>query len=196
VKVLLGMAQTRVNDVPVDAKTKTLTIPRRPPAPERIAPALELAKQDPKTAGPDWVWAKETVMLDALIAREPKVETEVQAIQVGPVVCVSNPAEYFCQYGLEIKAGSGFPITFPVELANGCVGYVPTEETFGEHGGGYETRLTEYSNLEITAGRQFRDTGLELARQMHPAPLPRRPLVPAFVKTNEWQFGNLPPQVK
>jgi len=196
VKVLLGMSQTRVNDVPIDAKSKTLTIPRRVPAPERVTAALELAKQDQKTAGPDWVWAKETLMLDAILAREPKVEAEVQAIQVGPVVCVSNPAEYFCQFGLEIKAGSGFPMTFPVELANGCVGYVPTEEAFGEHGGGYETRLTAYSNLEITAGSQLRDTGIALARQMKPAPLPQRPLAPPFVKGSEWQYGNQPPQLK
>ena len=195
VKVLLGMAQTRVNEVPLDAQSKTLTIPRRVPAPERVAAALELAKQDSKTAGPDWVWAKETVLLDALLAKQPTVEAEVQAIQIGPVVCVSNPAEYFCAYGLEIKAGSGFPMTFPVELANGCVGYVPTEEAFGEHGGGYETRLTSYSNLEITAGRQFRDTGLALAREMQPAPLPQRPPAPPFVK-GSWGFGNVPPQLR
>src|SRR5690606_13744812 len=114
VKVLLGMSQTRVNEVPVQAKQKTWSIPRRKPAPGRVTAALELAKQDPKTAGPDWVWAKETVLLDALISKHPSVDAEVQAIQIGPVVCVSNPAEYFCQYGLDIKAGSGFPITFPV----------------------------------------------------------------------------------
>ena len=194
VKVMLGMSQTRTADVPLDAKSKTWTIPRRVPAPETVKAARDIAAKPESEAGRDWVWAKETVLLDALIAKQPAVEVEVQAIQVGPVVCVSNPAEYFCAFGLEIKAGSGFPITFPVELANGCVGYVPTEEAMGEHGGGYETRLTSYSNLEITAGRQFRDTGIELARQMKPAALPPRPPAPPFKEP--WQYGNVPPGLR
>jgi neutral ceramidase len=194
VKVLLGMSQTRVNEVPVAAQQKTWKIKRRTPDLRRIAEALELAKQDPKTAGPDWVWAKETVLLDALLAKHPEVEVEVQAIQIGPVLCVSNPAEYFCQYGLDLKAGSEFPITFPVELANGCVGYVPTEEALGPQGGGYETRLTSYSNLEITAGRQFRDVGLELAKKLTPAKLPERPLAGPWKQG--WSYGNVPPQLE
>ncbi|MHA3771244.1 hypothetical protein ACXR0O_06855 [Verrucomicrobiota bacterium sgz303538] len=194
VKVLLGMSQTRVNEVPLQTKQKTWSIKRRVPSPERVTAAIELAKQGEKNAGPDWVWAKETVLLDALIAKHPEVEVEVQAIQVGPVVCLSNPAEYFCQYGLDLKAGSGFPMTFPVELANGCVGYVPTEEAFGPNGGGYETRLTSYSNLDITAGRQFREAGLELARQLTPAKLPTPPAAPAFKQP--WSYGNVPPQLK
>jgi hypothetical protein len=194
VKVLLGMSQTRVAEVPIAAQQKTWSIPRRGPAPERVTAAVELAAQDPKTAGPDWVWAKETVLLDALIAREPSVEVEVQAIQIGPAICISNPAEYFCAYGLQLKAQSGFPITFPVELANGCVGYVPTEEAFGPHGGGYETRLTSYSNLEITAGTQFLNAGLELARRLKPMPLPERPMAPPFKQG--WLYGNQPPQLR
>ena len=135
-------------------------------------------------------------MLDALIAKRPKVEVEVQAIQIGPVVCLSCPAEYFCQYGLEWKKGSGFPMTFPVELANGCTGYVPTLAAFDpQTGGGYETRLTAYSNLEITAGDQMRDAGLELARQLKSMPLPLRPLAPPF-KAEGWSYGNQPPQVR
>ncbi len=193
-KVLLGMSQTRVAEVPVEVRTKLWTIPRRAPVPERLKAALELVQKDPKDAGPDWVWAKETVLLDALLAKTPRVEVEGQAIQIGPVVCLASPAEYFCQYGLDWKKGSGFPITFPVELANGCVGYVPTLEAFDlKTGGGYETRLSSYSNLEITAGDQIRDVGLELARQLTSVPLPQRPLA-APTKGDGWLYGNQPPQ--
>ena len=194
VKVLLGQSQTRVADVPIDVRTKLWSIPRRRPAPERVQAALDLVQKDPKTAGPDLIWAKETVMLDALIAKWPKVEVEGQAIQIGPVVCLASPAEYFCRYGLEWKKASGFPMTFPVELSNGCVGYVPTLESFDpKTGGGYETRLTSYSNLEISAGDQIRDVGLELAHQLKPMPLPALPLAPAF-KGEGWLYGNQPPQ--
>jgi len=122
------------------------------------------------------------------------VEAEVQVIQVGAAAFVSNPAEYFVQFGLDIKKGSPFPYTFPVELANGIVGYVPTEEAFGPHGGGYETRLTSYSNLVITAGRQLADTGISLAREMTPAPVPEHPKTPPFGKP--WTYGNVPPELE
>ena len=124
----------------------------------------------------------------------PEVEVEVQAIQVGPVVMVSNPAEYFVQYGLDIKKGSKFPFMFPVELANGIVGYVPTEEAMGPNGGGYETRLTAYSNLEVGAGRTIANVGIELANEMTPRPVPLPPPAPPF--RAPWSYGNKPPELK
>jgi neutral ceramidase len=165
-----------------------------------------LAQKDPKQVDmTDWVFAKETVLLDALLAKEPAVEVEVQAIQVGPAVFLTNPAEFFVEYGLELKARSRFPFTFPVELANGCVGYVPTEEALGPHGGGYETRLTSYSNLEVSAGRQMVEAGLELAGQMTPGKVPTPPKAPPFstvsatgakgVGTHAWSYGDVPPQL-
>ena len=195
VKVLLGMSQTRISRVPIAAGEKIWSIRRRVPKPAHVTAAMELARRDPKTASadPDWVWAKETVLLDAMIAKHPTVDVEVQAIQLGPVICISNPGEYFCQYGLDLKAGSGFPMTFPVELANGCVGYIPTEEAFAPSGGGYETRLTAYSNLEVSAGRQFRDVGLDLARQMKAIKLPQPESAPPFKQP--WLYGNVPAQL-
>ena len=183
--------------VPVDVRSRTWKIPLRLPTPEKVKRAFELAqagKEKEKENETEWTFAKETVLLDAMAKVRPEVEVEVQAVQVGPVVLVSNPSEYFVQYGLDIKKGSKFPFTFPVELANGCTGYVPTEEAFGPNGGGYETRLTSYSNLEVSAGRQFAETGIELANQMTPGPALEPPPAPPF--RGPWLYGNLPPELK
>ena len=191
IKALLTMTPGPVG--PVDARVKVLTFQRRVPDTERVRKATELAKSEPaKVGGTEWTFAKEIVLLDAHLAKHPQIETEVQAIQVGPAVFISNPAEFFCQFGLDIKAQSPFPFTFPVELANDCVGYVPTEEALGEHGGGYETRLTSYSNLEVGAGKRMVDVGVALARELAPGSIPAPPPAPAF--RTPWSYGNVPPE--
>ena len=193
VKTLLTMP--RATEAVVDIRQKTWSINRRVPAPEKVARAKEIIAAGPPKGDPtDYTFAKETLMLDYLISAHPKVEHEVQAVQVGAAVFVSNPAEYFVQYGLDIKKGSPFAFTFPVELANGCAGYVPTEEAFGPHGGGYETRLTSYSNLEITAGRQFADAGIELAKSLTPGKVPELPKVPFGGRS--WTYGSNAPELK
>jgi hypothetical protein len=182
--------------VPVEARTKLLSIPRRVPSPDRVKACLELVQKEPaKVGATEWTFAKEIVILDAKLQKEPVAEVEVQAVQVGPAVFLTTPAEYFCRYGLEQKSRSGFPFTFPVSLANGCVGYVPTEDAFGPDGGGYETRLTSYSNLEVTAGSRMRDAGLELARALKPGavPVPAKPLPFAG---QPWSYGNNRPELK
>ncbi len=186
-KVLLTMEPGDLG--PVSALAKTWEIRRRPPSPARVEAALAIVQGDRSKVDPsDWTFAKETVLLDALLKKEPAVEVEVQAVQVGPAVFVTTPAEYFCRFGLEIKAGSGFPFTFPVSLANGCVGYVPTEDAFEPRGGGYETRLTSYSNLDITAGSQMRDAGIELARRLKPGLVIEPPRRPPFTG-KPWAYG-------
>jgi hypothetical protein len=172
-----------------------LKVARRIPAPERVTQAAELVKLDPQKAGvTEWTFAKETVMLDYLVRREPVADVEVQAVQVGPAVFVSNPAEYFVEFGLEIKAKSRFDYTFPAELSNGCVGYVPTEEALAASGGGYETRLTYYSNLIPEAGRRIAAAGIELANQLAPGPVPEPPRAKPF--GSPWGYGAVPAEVK
>lgn len=191
-KVLFGMPKGAL--VPLAAKSQVLSLNHRVPSPERVKQCYELVQKDAKGAGTDWIFAKEILMLDAQIALSPKVEAEVQAIQVGPAVFLSNPGEVFCQFGLDLKAKSGFAYTFPVELANGCTGYTPTEEALGTHGGGYETRLTSYSNMEPAAGRLLNEAALALARQLTPGKAPTRP--PAASWTTPWSYGNVPPETK
>jgi hypothetical protein len=191
-KVLLSLEPGTL--APVAARSRTWEISRRAPAPERVKACLEIAARDQsRVDATTWTFAKEIVLLDALLAKRRTVEVEVQAVQVGPAIFVTSPAEYFCRFGLEIKKSSGFPLTFPVSLANGCVGYVPTEDAFGADGGGYETRLTSYSNLEITAGTQMRDTGIALARQLEPGTVPE-PLGRPIFKGQPWSYGNVPPE--
>jgi neutral ceramidase len=193
VKVILMM--TKTGDAAIDARQKLIKIKRRVPGDEHVKQSLELVQQPkPKGDTTDWMFAKEIVMLDASVRKEPETEVEIVALQLGPVAFVSNPAEYFVNNGLRIKKESGFPLTFPVELANGCTGYVPDEEAFGPGGGGYETRLSFYSNLEPRAGTIMADTGIGLARQMTPGRIPEPPKASPFSKP--WGYGAVAPQVR
>ena len=193
VKVLLSVP--RGTDVPLNTRRKIWNIQRRAPSTDTIAKARSIiarGKRPPDLS--DWLFARETLMLTHLLAVEPAVEVEVQAVQIGPAVCLSNPAEYFVEYGLEIKKRSAFPFTFVVELANGGVGYVPTEEAFSATGGGYETRLTFYSNLEIGAGRQIAEASIALAAEMTPGPRPEFPKIKS--PGQPWPYGNVPPELR
>ncbi len=104
VKELLAMHAGEVG--PLASTSRVLRIPRRKPSRRRLEEAMAIARRDADVASAEWVFAKETVLLDALLRREPVVDVEVQAIQVGPAVFVSNPAEYFVEYGLRIKKES------------------------------------------------------------------------------------------
>jgi hypothetical protein len=192
VKVLLSVEPGITR--PVTYKTTTLNLGRRVPRPERVKNCLELVQREPIRDQTEWTFAKEIVLLDALIQARPRVDVEVQVVQIGPAVFVTNPAEYFVEHGLEIKRQSPFPFSFPVELANGCVGYVPTEEALGPRGGGYETRLTYYSNLEPTAGTQIMKAGIELARQLKPGTVPTRAKVGPW-QGGAWNYGSVPPEI-
>lgn len=194
VKVLLSMPRGEM--MPLDARSKVMEIKRRKPDPERVKQCTQLVQKSPEEVGStEWTFAKEIVLLDALIKNEPVEQVEVQALQVGSAVFITNPAEYFCQFGLDIKSKSPFTFTFPVSLANGSVGYVPTEEAFESDGGGYETRLTSYSNLKIKAGGKIAETGVKLARQMIPGATPGFEKAPPFSGT-PWRYGNVKPELK
>ncbi len=194
VKILLSIP--RSTSFPISTSREFINIKRRMPSEEKVSKSMAMVKKRPEEVGKtDWVFAKETVMLDSFGKQHPTHTVEIQAIQLGPVVLISNPAEFFCELGLKIKAGSQFPLTFPVSMANDCVGYVPTLEAFSLNGGGYETRLTSYSNLEITAGNQIVDQSLKLIEPLKPGPLPDFQKAPVF-NGEPWNYGNVPPEIR
>jgi hypothetical protein len=187
---------------PVATRSQMLKLGRRKPDRERVQRSLEIVAKEPKQAGTtEWLFAKEIVMLDALTSKWPDIEAEIQAVQVGPAVMVAAPGEMFVELGRDIRAGSKFPITMPVELANGSVGYIPTEEALGKGGGGYETRLTSYSNAEPAAGRRMVEAAVQLMAQLTPGAFPQRPKAapfqpdPSGIGPKPWSYGNVPPEL-
>jgi hypothetical protein len=191
---------------PLDSRSTVLRIPRRAPSPEHVRAAYEIVKRGKPEKGSiaDWVFAKEIVMLDYKIKETPIVPVEIQAIQIGPVVFIANPAELFCQAGLDIKAASSFPQTSVVAYANGAAGYVPTTDDLGPHGGGYEARLSSYTNLEKSAAAQIVKASSELIGQLHPgamtepekhAPFAAGPQNAKGLGPNLWDYGDNPPEL-
>ena len=92
-------------------------------------------------------------------------EVEFQAIRLGRVAIVTNPAELFSIYGVRIKQASSFAVTMVSSLTNGYCGYVPTREAFTH--GGYETyRTVHTSRLVKDAGDQILRESIGLLRAL------------------------------
>lgn len=195
VKVLISSEKGNVSKL--NCISETMTLKKRKSDPAKTEKALEKVNQmiaDSTNWNKDeFNWAKERVLADYLYKKSPERDVEIQAIQIGPAVILANPAEYFCSLGLGIKKASKFPFTMVTELANDCIGYVPDEEAFSKTGGGYETRLTSYSNLEITAGTKIKDKSIELSATFTPEAAPGGPQVEEI--GDVWSYGNSAPEL-
>jgi len=150
-KVLARMEYS--TDVPLAIASRHLALPIR----DLAASDDELLARERPAAGlgtgHEDVYRNEASLLRAIKAKSPTVDVEVQALRIGAAGIVSNPGEYFCALGLEIKKNSPWKPTMVVELANGYCGYVPTEEAF--KGGGYEIRTARSSFLDPTSGEEI-----------------------------------------
>lgn len=102
----------------------------------------------------------------AVLARgETTCPVEVMGISFGEVAIVTNPAELFVAFGIEIKERSPFDVTLVAELANGYCGYVGTEKAFEEQG--YEVHRTLYTcRLAKDSGRRMTDASVELLEDL------------------------------
>jgi len=190
VKVLLSMHPGPPQ--PIASVVKEFVEGRRIPGEERVAKSWEVLRRpgvNQNTA--EWVFAKEIVLLDAQLAKSRSVPVEMMAISIGPMVFVAAPGEMFVELGLEIRKASPFPFTSPVSLANGCVGYVPTLAAFSEQGGGYEQRLSSYTNLVPDAGPRMVREGIRLAKALSPQPVSKRKAAAPF--TAAWDYGKIGP---
>jgi len=155
-----------VDQVPVAGARKTIELPPRQPTDEQLAWAREHLDSDVKNTSrwaTEAIWAREWLNLDRINQEEPVVPCELQALTVGGAAFASNPGEYFCSLGLDIKRRSNFGPTFVVGLANGCIGYVPTEDAYE---GGYESQMAPSSKMQPGNGEIIVDETLALLETM------------------------------
>ena len=127
--------------------------------PGRENPVLDT--EDMQAKWPDRYEHYKASFETALAEAQDTYKTYISVLRLGDnFALVSNPAELFCQYGLDIKAGSPYEYTMVAELANGYVGYVPTVKSFEMKG--YETWFRTSSYLSINAGEMIRDESIRM----------------------------------
>ncbi|MEN6642862.1 MAG: hypothetical protein ABFE08_10480 [Armatimonadia bacterium] len=155
-----------LSEVPVKAIVESIDIPMRPVTPEMVKAAKQYLKDHKGERSADYVNADDMLRLAEWQKTEPEVPTEIQGIRIGDLGLVSNPAEYFCCFGLDIKSKSPLPQTMVVELANGCIGYVPDEKALGPKGGGYEPRHACSSKLVPEAGKLIAKKSVQVLKKL------------------------------
>ncbi|MEN6544886.1 MAG: hypothetical protein ABFE07_02500, partial [Armatimonadia bacterium] len=75
---------------------------------------------------------------------------------------VGVPGEVLTEIGLQIKQRSPFAHTMVVSLANGCIGYLPTDDAVDE--GGYEPGWTPVGK---GTEKMLVQTSVSLLQQLH-----------------------------
>lgn len=81
--------------------------------------------------------------IEGYLQTSPAEPAEISAVALDDVVLVTNPAELFVEYQLDIKARFKGQKIMIAELTNGRIGYVPTRLACAL--GGYETIETRFN---------------------------------------------------
>jgi neutral ceramidase len=134
-----------VDELPLGAAMVEVTLPPKPPVTaEEVAKAQEIGERE--AAGkPVLMGEKSFARRVRRFAEDPPQarDTLVQALRIGDLGIATAPGELFVEHGLEMKRRSPFAQTMVLELANDCLGYIPTRRAFGE--GAYEPESSPFA---------------------------------------------------
>jgi hypothetical protein len=107
------------------------------------------------------IYARERL---ALLDWSDEFPVEVQVLRVGDFAAVAVTSQMFCRFGMDLKYASPFPVTAPIEHANGCSGYVATQSDYIL--GSYETELARSSFATPGSGEKIVALGAQLLRDL------------------------------
>ena len=124
-------------------------MPLRRVTPAQVENATRAIKEFAKEIGDKPLTFKDTAAMHVhagTILRGKLQETvdvipiEVHVLKLGNIAFATNPYELFLDYGNQMRARSKASQTFLIQLACGCVGYLPTEKA--EQGSHYSAYVS------------------------------------------------------
>ena len=129
---------------------KMISVPTNMPSKEELPKAYEMLKlyrEKGLNALPGDEMEQNTLYYEAkrMIDFEngpEKIDVQISAVKIGPVVLIGAPGESFVDIGLELKKAKGYDLVLPTSITNGYYSYLPTKEAFDE--GGFEARTSEF----------------------------------------------------
>lgn len=102
--------------------------------------------------------------LKELRSKSKEANVSIQIFKIGNTAFASVPGEYFTELGLEIKEKSKTEHAYIVTLANGWLGYIPTEKSFSRKGG-HETSTAWWSKMDYNAGDIIADEIIKMINE-------------------------------
>ena len=162
IKTRKNIEYMRVNDITLNAINEDITAQTLLPKEEDIQWAKNLPISE-ETSAWDMLMSQEYLKLDKQGITSRNIE--IQALRIGDLFIGAFPGELFVEFGATVKSNSLFKYNMISTLSNGCEGYITTKETPQQ--GGYEARLTAYTNLAPGTGEMLTEKMLGLMKKIY-----------------------------
>ncbi len=135
-------------------------IPLRIPSEEQLAADKALAESDSEWTSAKWQ-ARDRLLLAKEYEGKHATLCPVDVYQIGDALFAASSWQPFCEFGLRLKVAAPKRVAV-VMLANGNVGYIPTQAAF--IGGGYEPTLCRGSHHAPESGDIITEASLALLK--------------------------------
>jgi len=172
IKLLAENYPRQKDSLNIALEERSLLIPIRKPSAEEVERAKKELNESPRTekdytdmwAMANYYYNYWAVELSEGRSSREEYPLRTSIISLDDIAMVTNSAELFVEYQLDIKRRSPYPNTMVVELTNGYCGYVLTKLALAM--GSYEARTAFSSKLVPEAGSALVETALEILNKM------------------------------
>jgi len=153
-----------LSSAPLRHAHEELTIGVRLPSAGDIKKAQAVVAQGLDKVGAVYHLEASVLRLYEEFKDNPYDTVPVHAVRIGDFAIATNPCEFYCQFGLDIRRRSPAKITAIAQLTDSFSGYCPT--IYGLLGGGYSAETIYWCRLEPDAGYKIVNASARLLHQV------------------------------